>query len=246
MGDVMWKARVEILLIRSITTLLLHAIKQCYFLSKMRGKIMIENKPTNVFIAFKKLLEEIETEIDLTNKVGSKAIEERDYEGANEAIRRSTQIIVLRDKLVALRNEWETLTASEQNAEEEIIHAELPNIERLQEEVMHTEPSNIERLQREQRTAEVTYYQFILEALHEAGGGGKVSDILENVEHAMQDVLKQVDYQPLVSDPETLRWRNTAQWARNAMVKKGLLRSDSPRGIWEITDAGIALYEQQK
>jgi restriction system protein len=207
---------------------------------------MIENKPTTVFVAFKRLLEEIETEIDLTNKVGSKAIEERDYEGANEAIRRSTQIIALRDKLVVLRNEWETLTASEQNTEEEMMHAELPNTERLQEEIIHAEPPNTERLQKEHRTPELTYYQFILEALHQAGGGGKVSDILEKVEQSMKGVLKQVDYQPLVSDLETLRWRNTAQWARNAMVKKGLLRSDSPRGIWEITDAGIAHYEQQR
>ncbi|MEM7820360.1 MAG: winged helix-turn-helix domain-containing protein, partial [Candidatus Aenigmatarchaeota archaeon] len=29
-----------------------------------------------------------------------------------------------------------------------------------------------------------------------------------------------------------------AQWARNAMVKEGLLASDSPRGVWEITAVG--------
>ncbi len=35
-----------------------------------------------------------------------------------------------------------------------------------------------------------------------------------------------------------IRWRNTAQFARNTMVRKGLLKSNSARGIWEITEAG--------
>lgn len=39
--------------------------------------------------------------------------------------------------------------------------------------------------------------------------------------------------------------RNTAQWARNSMVKEGLMASDSPRGIWEITDEGEQWLEAQ-
>jgi len=54
----------------------------------------------------------------------------------------------------------------------------------------------------------------------------------------MNGVLRDVDYQPLASDPELPRWRNAAQWARNSMVQEGLLRDDSPRGIWEISEAG--------
>ena len=54
----------------------------------------------------------------------------------------------------------------------------------------------------------------------------------------MQDTLKEVDFQPLASDPDLLRWRNTAQWAKSAMVKESLLKADSRRGIWEISDAG--------
>jgi len=54
----------------------------------------------------------------------------------------------------------------------------------------------------------------------------------------MQGVLKDVDHQPLASDPDLPRWRNTAQWARAAMVREGLIKGDSRRGIWEIK--GIA------
>jgi restriction system protein len=32
------------------------------------------------------------------------------------------------------------------------------------------------------------------------------------------------------------RWRNTAQWARNDLREQGLIRDDTPRSIWEITD----------
>jgi hypothetical protein len=34
------------------------------------------------------------------------------------------------------------------------------------------------------------------------------------------------------------RWKNAAQWARNSMVKEGFLRNDSPRGAWQISEAG--------
>lgn len=70
------------------------------------------------------------------------------------------------------------------------------------------------------------------------GGEGKVADVLEQVKQIMKPVLKDVDYQPLASGPDNPRWRNAAQWARNSMIKEGLLKGDSPRGVWEITDAG--------
>jgi len=34
------------------------------------------------------------------------------------------------------------------------------------------------------------------------------------------------------------RRRNSAQWAHNTMRQEGLLKDDSPHGIWEITNAG--------
>jgi len=59
----------------------------------------------------------------------------------------------------------------------------------------------------------------------------------------MEGVLKDVDYQPLASNPDNLRWRNAAQWARNNMVKEGLLKGDSPRGLWEISERGLAMLK---
>jgi len=40
----------------------------------------------------------------------------------------------------------------------------------------------------------------------------------------------------LRSNPKEVHWRNRAQWYRNTLLREGLLKSDSPRGIWEISN----------
>jgi hypothetical protein len=66
-----------------------------------------------------------------------------------------------------------------------------------------------------------------------------MSQVLDRVLQSMKAVLREVDYEPLASGPDMPRWKNAAQWARNSMVKEGLLRNDSPRGVWQISDAGV-------
>lgn len=39
------------------------------------------------------------------------------------------------------------------------------------------------------------------------------------------------------TEPEMPRWKNATQWARKSMVKERLLRNDSPRGVWQISEA---------
>jgi len=58
----------------------------------------------------------------------------------------------------------------------------------------------------------------------------------------MAGTLNEFDLSPLKSGE--LRWRNTAQWARQKMKDKGLLAGDSPRGIWEITARGRAYLRE--
>jgi len=176
-----------------------------------------------VSAAFELLLEEIEIEINSLDKAASKASEEHDRKSAREALERADQITAFRDRVVSLRKEWETLAKPYKGTEYKIIHSERRNMGRLQRGV---------------RTPEDAFYQPILKVLNESGGSAKVNDILAKVKQLMSGVLTQVDYEPLPSQPETPRWSNAAQWARNTMVKEGLLKSNSPWGIWEITDAG--------
>jgi len=78
----------------------------------------------------------------------------------------------------------------------------------------------------------------LLESLVALGGKGSAEDVLQNMKVKMGPALKPRDFEVVSSGEE--RWRNTARWRRNALVKLGFLRTDSPRGIWEISDAGRA------
>ncbi len=185
---------------------------------------MAENNPTNIFAAFEMLLEEIELEVDFINQAGSKAFQRSDYDSVEQHRKRASQATELRDKVVDLRKEWEVLMAAHTDKEEE--------------EAVRNERRNMGRLQRGLRTPEPAFRQAILKALVEQGGSARISDVLTRVEQLLKSVLKPVDYAPLASDPEAPRWRNTAQWSRNTMVKEGLLKSNSSYGIWEITETG--------
>jgi hypothetical protein len=85
----------------------------------------------------------------------------------------------------------------------------------------------------------------ILEALEKLGGRGYVDEILEIVYAKMGDRFTEDDLQRL-HPGGAYRWRNTAQWERLHMIKEGLLRNDSPKGIWEMTEAGRKYLEQSR
>jgi restriction system protein len=181
------------------------------------------NSPTDMLAAFEMLLEEIEEEVDLVEKAGTRAIEEHNYDNVSKAIDRAKQITAFRDKVLSLRDEWEALTIEYVSSVSS---------------AMLVERRSKDRLQRGLRTPEAFFYQPILIVLSELGGSAKIDHVLTKLEASIKGELKSVDYEILSSDPEMPRWRKTAQWARYAMVKKGFLKSDSPRGTWEITEAG--------
>ncbi|OQB47610.1 MAG: hypothetical protein BWY02_02067 [bacterium ADurb.Bin157] len=189
---------------------------------------MIENNPTNVMAAFEILLEEVEAEIDFVNHVGAKGFEKRDYDSVKEAMEHAGKITAFRDRVHSLRKEWETLTAA-------------PVSQEMEEQ--RKERQNLGRLQRGLRTREESYYKPILQTLIELNGSGKVINVLDRVGQIMKNTLKKPDYEPLASGNDTPRWRNAAQWARNSMVNDGLLKNDSPRGVWEISDKGRKFLE---
>jgi len=84
---------------------------------------------------------------------------------------------------------------------------------------------------------EKEYERPILEALLSLGGRASTNDTLKLVEKMIKPLLTEVDYQKVPSGGD-IRWRNTACFVRSHLVKRGLLKSDSPRGIWEISEEG--------
>jgi hypothetical protein len=184
---------------------------------------MTEEQPANVPAAFEMLLEEIEAEIDIAGRAGARAFEARDYSRVEQARKRAEAITTLRDRVASLRTEWGTCATAAEGQDDEATKAERRDLGRLRKGL---------------RKPEAQYYLPILQVLSQMGGTGKVNDVLERVCQSMKPVLRDVDYQPLASEPHNPRWRNAAQWARNSMVHEGLLKADSQHGMWEITDQG--------
>ncbi len=191
---------------------------------------MIENNPSNVSSGFEMLLEEVEAEIDFFTRMGSRAFESRDFRKVDEARNQAEKVTAFRDKVAGLRKEWDAISGSEAEEDEETKAAR----------------RNLGRLRKGLRTPEAAYYLPILKALIELGGSAKMQAVLDKVHKAMKPILKDVDHEPLASDSDLPRWRNAAQFARNTMRQEGLLKPDSPHGTWEITQAGKDRVQQGK
>jgi hypothetical protein len=76
----------------------------------------------------------------------------------------------------------------------------------------------------------------LLETLRDLGGKSAVKIIRERIEPKIAARLSEADYAPVSSgDP---RWWNAVCWQRHDLVKDGLLKNDSERGVWELSERG--------
>jgi hypothetical protein len=151
---------------------------------------------TSPVAEFEILLEEIEAEIDVVNRLGARAFESRDYDRAREALERVGVVTAFRDKTDALRKEWNSLTKSPAGD--------------IEDDESHTQRRNFGRLKRVLRTPEEAYYRPILEVIESLGGSADIHQILERVERGVKSTLTKVDHEPLASDPSVPRWKNAA------------------------------------
>jgi hypothetical protein len=117
-------------------------------------------------------------------------------------------------------------------AEKQIRGGEISNL--LKEGELNSMPT---RIKKGSKLPEKAYRHPILETLFEMGGSAPTSDVLKNIEKKMKQQFSDVDLQS-VSSGET-RWSNTAKWERKTLVKEGLLKSGSPKGIWELAEKGF-------
>lgn len=91
------------------------------------------------------------------------------------------------------------------------------------------------------------YREPLLMALMELGGSAHKNMVFDRVGAIMKDILTEDDYQEnhrpsSVRRGERIRWRQNAAWQRHKMVAEGLLKSNSPKGILEITEAGRLVF----
>lgn len=184
---------------------------------------------SNIDDAFDMLLEEFESEMELIHQQSVKMLEKKEYEKATKIIEQVGKIKALHSQIENLRREWNELFWKSPNRKSR----------------KNTAQPKARRLGRGIKTPQTAYYLPILKALELMGGKGSVTEVLEKVGRIMQGNLKDVDFESLPSNSTVKRWENSAQWARNSMVHDGLLKKDSPHGIWEITEAGRRKIREQ-
>jgi hypothetical protein len=102
--------------------------------------------------------------------------------------------------------------------------------------------SSRSRRPRGQITNTAVFRPVIIEALKELGGVGKLRTIVQMVEHKMKEVLTDADYVIRPSDGRPV-WYNTMNWQRYIMVQEGILKNNSPRGVWELHDEFLKLVK---
>jgi hypothetical protein len=73
----------------------------------------------------------------------------------------------------------------------------------------------------------------IVRALKKLGGKARVSDVIKEMSRQLEGKLLPGDL-AVRPDGKTIVWQNNAQWERLKMRQDGILRDDSPSGIWEL------------
>ena len=74
--------------------------------------------------------------------------------------------------------------------------------------------------------------EYLLIALREKGGSAHCSEIKDRMREMLAgqfqpgDLLKRANGE--------IAWENNTRWERGVLVKEGILKSNSPRGVWEL------------
>jgi hypothetical protein len=192
----------------------------------------------NVKEAFQVLMGALHTALEEAKKSGAEAMLEGRLEEVNTALVQAEALKSHLAKVKELQENWDSiLTGSDARARKRkgyltVVPPEKPVKKR-------------NRALKGTTTTQSAYRLPILEALVKLGGRGSTKDVLDLVNQKMKEVLLPKDFE-LLGDGRTLRWRNSAQWVRNELKEEGLLKSDSPSGIWEITEEGRAYLRENK
>lgn len=198
---------------------------------------MTERRAANVLTAYEMLLEELDAEIDYLNKAGGHAFAKGDHAQAQAALATVKELISLRSDLRAWGSRLRTLAGATTPAASNQAREGEPTRAGRYAARRRSSPSRTIR-QRGLRTPEEAYRIPILRVLVEMGGRGQTSTVLDRVYPLVKDRLTDHDHAPLNSRSNTPRWRNSAAWCRKKLCDEGLLRTDSPTGVWEISEKG--------
>jgi hypothetical protein len=87
------------------------------------------------------------------------------------------------------------------------------------------------------RTDKAVLRMQILRALKKLGGSARVAHIIEEMGRELEGKLLPGDMEWREATNEYV-WQNNTKWERHRMVQDGILRNDSPYGIWALAEGG--------
>lgn len=186
----------------------------------------------DVSTALSLLRDSVSEEEQRIRNEGATAMQGGDYDTATSVIDFAKRLLAFQRKVEGLVAEWGELELLRDTASpevQEIVSKRFFGKKRKGEITPHTD-----------------FYPYILQSLIEMGGSGKTALVLDQVGEKMKSVLKPLDYAVLPSDGKSIRWRNTAQWARNTMVNDDGRMKKTKNGVWEISDQGRRWLKEQK
>ncbi|NIS79299.1 MAG: hypothetical protein GTO14_03555, partial [Anaerolineales bacterium] len=160
--------------------------------------------------ALQNLTDSLKDALEGAKAEGAQAFEAGEFESAQQAACQGKAIEAILDEVKQIGKRWDAIKAPQ-----EISQA--PKTLSLGSEA-----------------TEEDYIIPILYVLEDLGGKGSTEEILDKVETLVKDDLKPVDYE-LLNDGESIRWQNSARSAHEIMAKRGLLYSESAKGVWQIT-----------
>lgn len=86
---------------------------------------------------------------------------------------------------------------------------------------------------RNPKTKGAVFRELIVDILREFGGKARASRVMAEIERRLGDSFTQGDL-AFETDGKTLAWWKSAQWERNRLVLKKIMKSDSQNGMWEL------------
>lgn len=144
----------------------------------------------------------------------------------------------LRNLKISLLTEVETQIKTKNKVEKILVG--LKEMIKIVESAYFAEPSKKKRTRKRYpksnlpHTKKEVFRSEIIDALKVLGGSGTNVEVLKIIEERMKDNLLPGDFEK--RSRGMLVWKNNVHWERNSMREEGILRSDSPRGMWELSE----------
>jgi restriction system protein len=187
---------------------------------------------TDVEEALDLLASEVREEILRIRDEGAEAMKKGDYKTAQSVIDFAGKLETFASNVDNLVGQWK-LIAEQHEVEPEAV-----------KEIVGK--SFFGKARKGTITTHEDFYVPLLQALLNLGGSGKTQKVVDEVGKLVKGKLKPKDFELLKTGSETVRWRNKVMWSRNNLVHQlGYMKSDSPRGVWAISEKGRVWLSKQ-